>query len=148
MNKIFKFRFLGIVAFFAILAVFSVAAMFLWNALMPDIFGLPALNYWQAAGLVILARILFGGQGGLGRLGQRGHGGDERLSRNGNPLREKWLNMSEDERKEFMRSHGDFSHFHGSFDERSGERTNGRPNGGGRNRPDGEGVQNTEGKHE
>jgi len=120
MNKIFKFRFLGIVAFLAMIAIFSVAAMFLWNALMPNIFGLPVLNYWQTAGLVILARILFGGLSGLGHLGQRGHGGYERLFRNGNPLREKWLNMSDDERKEFLRSRGDFSHFHDFFEERSG----------------------------
>jgi hypothetical protein len=28
---------------------------------MPDIFGLTELTYWQAVGLTILARILFGG---------------------------------------------------------------------------------------
>lgn len=106
--------------FFAVIAIFSFAAMFLWNNLIPNIFGLPVLNYWQTAGLVILARILFGGLGGLGHLGQRGHGGDERLFHNGNPLREKWLNMSDDERKEFLRSRGDFSHFHDFFEERSG----------------------------
>ena len=110
MNKIFKFRFFGIVAFLAMTAVFSVAAMFLWNALIPDIFGLPALNCWQAAGLVILARILFGGPGGLRHFGRRGHGGYERLFRNENSLREKWPNMSGDERKEFLRSRGGFPH--------------------------------------
>ena len=111
MNKIFRFRFLGIVMFLAMIAVFSVAAMFLWNALMPEIFGLPVLNYWQTAGIVILARILFGGLG-PGRFGPRGGranevggGGDDRLFSHGNALREKWLNMSEDERVEFVRSH-------------------------------------------
>jgi hypothetical protein len=81
---------------------------------MPNIFALPALNYWQMAGLVILARILFGG---TGHLGQRGHGGDGRLFHNGNPLREKWMNMSEDERKEFMRSRGGPHPFHDFFNE-------------------------------
>lgn len=33
----------------------------LWNALMPEIFGLKAISYWQAVGLTILSRILFGG---------------------------------------------------------------------------------------
>jgi len=124
MNKIFKFRSLGIVGFLAMIAIFSVAAMFLWNALMPEIFGLPVLTYWQTAGLVILARILFGGLG-LGQLGLRGRahtgfGGDERLFHHGNALREKWLNMSEDERKEFLRERRNFSHLHEFFDERPG----------------------------
>jgi hypothetical protein len=33
--------------------------MFLWNALIPVIFGLIALSYWQALGLFILAVVLF-----------------------------------------------------------------------------------------
>jgi len=31
----------------------------LWNWLMPDIFGLGTISYWQAWGLVLLAHILF-----------------------------------------------------------------------------------------
>jgi len=33
--------------------------MWLWNWLMPDIFGLPQLTFWKAWGLVVLAHILF-----------------------------------------------------------------------------------------
>jgi len=33
--------------------------MLLWNWLMPSIFGLPAIGFWKAWGLVILAHILF-----------------------------------------------------------------------------------------
>jgi len=36
----------------------------LWNALMPAIFGLPAIGFWQALGLFLLARLLFGRFGG------------------------------------------------------------------------------------
>jgi len=121
MNTILRFRSLGILAFLAMIAVFSVAAMFLWNILMPEIFGLPVLTYWQTAGLVVLARILFGGLGGLGHLGARGHGGNDRLFHHGNALREKWLNMSADERKEFLKGRREFSHFHEFFDERLGK---------------------------
>ena len=32
----------------------------LWNALVPDLFGLPALAFLQAFGLLILAGLLFG----------------------------------------------------------------------------------------
>ncbi|MBN8217528.1 MAG: hypothetical protein J0L75_12855 [Spirochaetes bacterium] len=37
--------------------------MLLWNALVPGLFGWPHLAYWQAVGILILARILFGGFG-------------------------------------------------------------------------------------
>lgn len=37
--------------------------MLLWNALVPGLFGWPHLAYWQALGILILARILFGGFG-------------------------------------------------------------------------------------
>ena len=42
-----------------LLALFGLIVMLLWNWLMPDIFGLPRLNYWQAWGLQILCWILF-----------------------------------------------------------------------------------------
>lgn len=42
-----------------ITAVLSLLVMLLWNWLMPVIFNLPTLNYWQALGLLILAKILF-----------------------------------------------------------------------------------------
>jgi hypothetical protein len=33
----------------------------LWNELIPGLFGGPVLTFWQAAGLLVLSRILFGG---------------------------------------------------------------------------------------
>lgn len=39
--------------------IFGLFVMLLWNWLMPDIFGLPLISYWQAWGFVILAHILF-----------------------------------------------------------------------------------------
>ena len=93
-------------------AVFGVAVMLLWNALMPQIFALPVLNYWQAAGLLILARLLFGGLGGPGHGGLRRLGGNNRLFHHGNKFREKWMNMSADERKDFLEKEKDFFRFH------------------------------------
>jgi uncharacterized membrane protein len=44
----------------AVLALFfGMVVMWLWNWLMPTIFGLPTLTYWQAWGIVILFHILF-----------------------------------------------------------------------------------------
>src|SRR5262245_46164405 len=36
----------------------------LWNWLLPTLFGLPQITFWQALGLLALSRILFGGFGG------------------------------------------------------------------------------------
>lgn len=55
----------GVALFAALIALFGWVVMLLWNALMPAIFpGLAAIAFWQAIGLVILARILFGRFGG------------------------------------------------------------------------------------
>ncbi len=51
---------LGGVAFGVLIAfLFGWVVMLLWNWLMPSIFGLPAITFWKAWGLVILAHILF-----------------------------------------------------------------------------------------
>jgi len=39
--------------------IFGLIVMWLWNALMPGIFNLPSIGYWQAVGLFILAHLLF-----------------------------------------------------------------------------------------
>jgi len=109
MKNNIKFRFAGICIMLAAIAVFSVAVMLLWNAIMPDIFALPALNYRQALGLLLLARIIFGGLGG--GLNHRG----EHNFQHGNKLREKWMNMSEEERKEFIEKEKDFFKFNRRF---------------------------------
>jgi len=113
MKTIFKFRFAGICIMLAAIAVFSVVVMLLWNALMPELFRLPVLNYWQAAGLMLLARILFGGL--IHDMAGRGRMGDDRRFGYGNKLREKWMNMSADERKEFVEKEKDFFKFHRGF---------------------------------
>jgi len=49
----------GIVLAVALAFVFGLFVMLLWNWLMPEIFGLGQIDYWQAWGLVLLAHILF-----------------------------------------------------------------------------------------
>lgn len=41
-------------------AAFTFALMLLWNWLMPVIFGLTAITFWQALGLFVLSKIIFG----------------------------------------------------------------------------------------
>lgn len=43
----------------AALILFGFVTMWLWNWLMPDIFGLKAIDYWQAWGLILLSAIFF-----------------------------------------------------------------------------------------
>jgi hypothetical protein len=83
----------------ALVAIFGCVVMFLWNALLPRIAGLPSVTFPEAAGLLILARLLFGG---LGKADW--HHGHK------NPFKEKWLHMSDEERKNFI------AKFHGSHE--------------------------------
>jgi hypothetical protein len=45
---------------FIVVVTFGFAVRELWNWLMPEIFGLRMITFWQAAGLVALTRFLFG----------------------------------------------------------------------------------------
>ena len=54
------FAILGI----GLLFLFGYVVMLLWNWLVPDIFGLKRVSYWQAWGLLALCTILFKGMGG------------------------------------------------------------------------------------
>jgi hypothetical protein len=99
--------------FLVTIALFGFAVLFLWNWLIPAVFGLPEITYFQAAGLLVLARILFGGIGmGSGRLGMGliggGFAGGSAYGRgHDNPFRERWMQMSEEERKEYIaKRHG------------------------------------------
>lgn len=58
----FKVLIGGIIVITLVL-LFGYITMQLWNWLMPEIFGLGAINYWQALGIIVLAKILFGGFG-------------------------------------------------------------------------------------
>ncbi len=64
----------GVVLAAALAFLFGFIVLFLWNWLMPEIFGLPTISYIQAWGLVLLSHILFksGGYGGKSHHGGRG----------------------------------------------------------------------------
>jgi hypothetical protein len=65
----------------AVLALISYIVMQLWNNLLPDIFHVTTINYWQAMGIFILCKILFGfgGKGGRGGAPWMRHRMEERL---------------------------------------------------------------------
>jgi len=49
----------GFAVLFAL--VFGLVVKVLWNWLMPAVFGLGTVTFWQAFGIVLLAKLLFGG---------------------------------------------------------------------------------------
>lgn len=59
MNKALKIT-LGILFGMLLVALFGIATQYLWNWLMPKIFGLPTLTLIETFGLLLLAKILFG----------------------------------------------------------------------------------------
>lgn len=63
MKKYSKGVFIGRHIAFGLVAATAVtfAVMLLWNWLMPLIFGIIVITFWQALGLLALSKILFGG---------------------------------------------------------------------------------------
>ncbi len=52
---------IGGIVLYALLT--AIPLMLLWNWLMPMIFGLVKIGFWQALGLALLARLIFGYSG-------------------------------------------------------------------------------------
>ena len=80
-NRIAKMIGIGImvvIGFIVFVFVGGVIVQALWNWLMPTIFGLPTLDFWQALGLLALTRILFGGFSMGGGKGGGWRGGKHR----------------------------------------------------------------------
>jgi len=73
------------------IAIFGEVVMHLWNWLAPALFGWHQITFWQALGLLILCRILFGGFGG--------HGRDRSKWKRRNA--ERWERMTPEEREKF-----------------------------------------------
>jgi len=73
------------------IALVGAVVMLLWNALLPGLFGWPAITFWQALGLLVLTRILIGGLRG------RWGGGDHWRAR----MAARWERMSDEERARF-----------------------------------------------
>ncbi len=51
---------LGLLVCGAVALVFGYVAMWLWNAVVPQISSLPAVTFWQAVALLVLARLFTG----------------------------------------------------------------------------------------
>lgn len=67
-----KLRFLFVLVPIAFISLGAFITMGLWNWLIPGMFGLATITFLQAAGILVLARILFGWKGSH-RHGWHGH---------------------------------------------------------------------------
>ena len=54
------------VAVLGCVALFTYAVYALWNGVLVDVLGVKVITYWQALGLLVLSKILFGGFPGRG----------------------------------------------------------------------------------
>lgn len=88
--------FLGFAILFVGLA--GLAVMALWNALLPAILGVTTISFWQALGLLLLSRILFGGPRGYG-FGRRGFGGPNRAEWK-RKMAQRWQRMTPEQREQ------------------------------------------------
>ena len=82
---------LAIIGLLLFIALGGMVVQLLWNWLMPSIFDVRQITWWQAVGLLALTRILFGGFGrhGCGRSGMRRR------------IEERWGRMTPEERERF-----------------------------------------------
>lgn len=101
MKKVFyRGRFIFIpLAVAAFLSLVSFVVMTLWNYLIPGIFGYSVITFWQAMGLFVLCKLLFG----FGRGGHKGCGpcGSGRAPWMRWKMQEKMAGMTPEEREAF-----------------------------------------------
>lgn len=101
MNKIQKRIGIAILAPFAIALFIWIGGeivMHLWNWLAPTLFGWRLITFWEAVGLLVLCRILFGSHGF--RASQRSEGRRKIKER----MDERWEKMTPEEREKFRQS--------------------------------------------
>ena len=88
-----KWFFLGPLAILALVLFIIIGGevvSLLWNWLLPPLFGWHQINFWQALGILVLCRILFGGFGH--------HGHHSRFRRR---MAERLEQMTPEERERF-----------------------------------------------
>lgn len=60
-NKCCKFRFFIPLIIIGVVALLALAVHGLWNHVLTDVLNVKSITYWQALGILALAKILFGG---------------------------------------------------------------------------------------
>lgn len=100
--RLLRWMFLGplvLLGFLVFAALGTLIVQALWNWLLPPLFGWPHISFFQALGLLVLCRILFGGLGIHGPRGPRFRSKFRRRFRR--RMAERWQGMSPEERERF-----------------------------------------------
>jgi Ca2+/H+ antiporter, TMEM165/GDT1 family len=84
---------------FALFIPLSFIIMTLWNNVLVAVLHVSVINFWQALGLFALSRILFGGFPG-----KPGWGRHRFRRQEMEDMRNKWFNMSPEEKKNFKQN--------------------------------------------
>ncbi len=82
---------LGIFILIVVIGAVGEGVMQLWNWLLPPLFGWRAITFWQAVGILVLCRLLFGSFGG-----RSWHRSNWRRR-----MGERWESMTPEEREKF-----------------------------------------------
>lgn len=75
-------------------AIVGYINMYLWNAVLVPVLHVSAVTFWQALGILMLSKILFGGFRGRGR-NCGGRGREWKLD-----MKEKWEQMTAEQREQ------------------------------------------------
>jgi hypothetical protein len=100
-HKMFFLAPLAILAMVLLAGLGGLVVRELWNGLLPPLFGFPAVTFWQAFGLLVLCRILFGGLSGSGHSGS--HVRRRLADRIADRVAERWGAMTPEERERVRR---------------------------------------------
>ena len=95
-----KVIFKCVIKFLVAIAAFGVVTMLLWNALLPSILGVASINIWQAFGLLVLTRLLFGGMNADMMM----HKSHDHFHH----VHDKWKKMTPEQQKQFIQERRHF----------------------------------------
>src|SRR5438128_2531641 len=95
---------LAILGMLLFIAIGGELVLHLWNWLLPPLFGWRQITFWQALGMLLLCRILFGG------LGLHGSGRSSFRRR----MEERCEHMTPEERERFRQRFRNCSEYHGA----------------------------------
>ncbi len=88
-----RFRYFIPLIVLVFVALATLAVYGLWNAVLTDVLGTKAISYWQALGILVLAKILFGGLPGR-RCGSLGRPWRRRM------MMEHWDSLTPEQRQQ------------------------------------------------
>ena len=100
-QKIILIAPLAIVGIAAFIFVGGWIVMSLWNWLLPALFGWHLLTFWQALGILLLCRILFGGWTARHSGGRRSELRRRIVNRVADQVGDRWERMTPEEREQF-----------------------------------------------